>query len=169
MIENIINGDLFLIVFSGVVIFVAQRLISDLWITPNIEFEKCLGKIDTLLIKYEFLCGYEFGSNDGANDEDVRFFKKGSVVWNEMIHSVPITTGRGADISDKEEFAIIHHHYDSISQYLERLDRYTNAQSSERVEKGEKFSMAYPTLNSTSFKVSSISFWSSVNFGFSCR
>ena len=76
MIENIINGDLFLIVFSGVVIFVAQRLISDLWITPNIEFEKCLGKIDTLLIKYEFLCGYEFGSNDGANDEDVRFFKK---------------------------------------------------------------------------------------------
>ena len=73
-------------------------------------------------------------------DYNIRFFKKGSVEWSEMIHSVPITTGRGADIIEKEEYAIIHYHYDSITQYLERLNRYTNAQSTERVKKGEKFS-----------------------------
>ena len=73
-------------------------------------------------------------------DYNIRFFKKGSVEWSEMIHSVPITTGRGADVDEREDNAIIHHHYDSISQYLERLNRYTNAQSAERVKKGEKFS-----------------------------
>ena len=73
-------------------------------------------------------------------DYNIRFFKKGSVEWSEMIHSVPITTGRGADVDEREDNEIIHHHYDSISQYLERLNRYTNAQSAERVKKGEKFS-----------------------------
>lgn len=76
MIETITNMAAFQIVLSGVLIFTAQRLISDLWISPNIEFQKCLGKIDALLIRYEFLCGYEQGSNNGANDEDVKFFKQ---------------------------------------------------------------------------------------------
>lgn len=76
MIETFTNNEIFLIVFSGVVIFTAQRLISDLWISPNIEFQKCMGKIDTLLIRYEFLCDYEHGSNGGANDDDVKFFKQ---------------------------------------------------------------------------------------------
>jgi len=73
-------------------------------------------------------------------DYNIRFFKKGSVTWNEMIHSVPITSGRGADIDEREEYAIIHHHYDSMAQYLERLNRYTSAQSAEKVKQGEKFS-----------------------------
>ena len=76
MIETIITSEPFLIVFSGVVIFVAQRLISDLWVSPNIEFQKCMGRIDTLLIRYEFLSGYVYGSNDGANDDDVNFFRE---------------------------------------------------------------------------------------------
>lgn len=76
MIEIVTNSEAFLIVFSGVLIFTVQKLISDLWIAPNIEFQKCMGKIDTLLIRYEFLCGYEYGSNGGANDDDVNFFRK---------------------------------------------------------------------------------------------
>ena len=27
------------------------------------------------MIRYEFLCGYEFGSNNGANDADVTYFR----------------------------------------------------------------------------------------------
>jgi hypothetical protein len=66
----------FSLILTGVVIFTVQRLISDLWISPNIEFQKCLGRLETLLIRYEFLCGYEFGSNNGTNDGDVVFFKQ---------------------------------------------------------------------------------------------
>jgi len=62
-------------------------------------------------------------------DYNIRFFKKGIVSWNEVIHAVPMTRGEGADLPEKEELAIIHHHYDSIGQYLERMNRYTDIQS----------------------------------------
>lgn len=68
-------------------------------------------------------------------DENIRFFKKGSVTWEDEIHSIPVTTGRGVTLEDKEELAIIHHHYDTIEQYLEKLNRYTTIQASELFKK----------------------------------
>lgn len=62
-------------------------------------------------------------------DLNIRFFKKGHVSWNEAIHSVPMTQGVGADLPEKEEFAIIHHNYGSIEQYLERMNRYSDIQA----------------------------------------
>ncbi|MBX4205563.1 glycosyltransferase family 2 protein [Candidatus Microgenomates bacterium] len=62
-------------------------------------------------------------------DYNIRFFKKGHVSWNEVIHAVPVTTGRGIDLEAKEEFAIVHHHYDSIEQFIERMNRYTSIQA----------------------------------------
>ena len=62
-------------------------------------------------------------------DLNIRFFKKGHVSWNEVIHSVPMTQGAGADLPEKEEFAIIHHNYDSVEQYLERMNRYSDIQA----------------------------------------
>jgi len=40
-------------------------------------------------------------------DYNIRFFKKGSVSWNEIIHSVPSTTGKGLDLEPKEENALV--------------------------------------------------------------
>lgn len=76
LIDTVTTSEPFLIVVSGVIIFVAQKLISELWISPVISFRKCMGKIETLLIRYEFLCGYEYGSNGGANDVDVNYFRQ---------------------------------------------------------------------------------------------
>ncbi|SRR3989344_2052110 len=76
MIETIINSEAFLIVISGVLIFVFQKLSSELWISPTIEFKKCLGKLEALLIRYEFLSGYEYGTNNGANNHDVDYFRQ---------------------------------------------------------------------------------------------
>lgn len=72
-------------------------------------------------------------------DHIVRFFKKGSVTWSEKIHSVPLTQGVGKDLQAKEANAIIHYHYDSIFQYLERLNRYTDIQAKELIDSGYKF------------------------------
>jgi glycosyltransferase involved in cell wall biosynthesis len=58
-------------------------------------------------------------------DYNIRFFKKGYVEWNEIIHSVPITKGKGADLEANKENAIIHNHYETIEQYVNRLNRYT--------------------------------------------
>jgi len=72
-------------------------------------------------------------------DYNIRLFKKGSVTWNEVIHMVPMTAGIGADIEEKEELAIIHHNYDSIEQYIERMNRYTTLHALLRVKEGYKF------------------------------
>ncbi|KKU64167.1 MAG: Glycosyl transferase family 2 [Candidatus Woesebacteria bacterium GW2011_GWC2_47_16] len=72
-------------------------------------------------------------------DYNIRFFKKGHVVWNELIHSVPITQGVGADLPAKEELAIIHFNYSSIEQYLERMNRYSSVQARVLIEGKHKF------------------------------
>ena len=71
MIDTIITSEAFLIVISGVVIFTLQNLISQLWISPIVEFKKCLAKIETLLTRYAFLCDFEYGSNNGMMEEGV--------------------------------------------------------------------------------------------------
>jgi len=56
-----------------------------------------------------------------------RLFRRGTVTWEDTVHSIPVTQGRGADLPAKEEFSLVHHNYSSISQYLERIDRYSEA------------------------------------------
>ena len=72
-------------------------------------------------------------------DYQIRLFKKGSVSWNEIIHSIPMTQGKGDEVEAKEELSIIHHNYDSVEEYLQRMDRYTSAQSDLLVRDGYKF------------------------------
>lgn len=71
-----------------------------------------------------------------------RLFKKGHVTWKETIHSIPLTRGVGADLPAEGAIALIHHHYDSISQYLDRLNRYTDVQADELAQKDYKFAWA---------------------------
>jgi (heptosyl)LPS beta-1,4-glucosyltransferase len=59
-------------------------------------------------------------------DYNIRFFKKGHVRWGEIIHSIPVTTGTGAEIDAKEELGIVHYHYDSVDQFIARMNRYTS-------------------------------------------
>ncbi|KKU81691.1 MAG: hypothetical protein UY07_C0011G0011 [Parcubacteria group bacterium GW2011_GWA1_47_8] len=82
MIETIINSEAFLIVISGVLIFIFQNLISQLWISPIVEFKKCMSKIDTLLARWGFLYKFEYGksqslsSPNGTMDEAIENFRK---------------------------------------------------------------------------------------------
>jgi len=72
-------------------------------------------------------------------DYNIRLFKKGFVVWGDDIHSIPITKGNGLDLPADEKYALIHHHYDSISQFIERMNRYTSIQAEDKIKKGVKF------------------------------
>ncbi len=72
-------------------------------------------------------------------DYNIRFFKKDSITWHKEIHSVPLTNGKGTDLEAKEELAIIHHHYVSVDQYIERLNRYTTKQAEEIKASGVSF------------------------------
>lgn len=72
-------------------------------------------------------------------DYQIRFFKKGSVSWNNKIHSKPETEGLGLTLEAQEQWAIIHNNYRSISEYLAKLDRYTNIQAKELLATGYQF------------------------------
>jgi len=72
-------------------------------------------------------------------DYNIRFFKKGFVSWDEEIHSIPMTKGKGMDLPEKEEYAIIHHHYFSIEEYLDRMNRYSAVQAEELMKNGYVF------------------------------
>jgi (heptosyl)LPS beta-1,4-glucosyltransferase len=72
-------------------------------------------------------------------DYNIRLFKKGAVSWNEVIHAVPMTQGKGGEIKDKKELAIIHHNYGGIDDYLERMIRYSKIQSEELIKNKYEF------------------------------
>ncbi|MCL5072455.1 MAG: glycosyltransferase family 2 protein [Actinobacteria bacterium] len=72
-------------------------------------------------------------------DYNIRLFKKGKVVWESEIHRPPKTEGNGLRLAPEEDFAIIHHHYETISQFILRMDRYTTAQAHDLVKEGYKF------------------------------
>ncbi len=72
-------------------------------------------------------------------DYNIRFFKKGKVSWNEVIHSVPMTEGDGIDLASSEEYAIVHHNYSSLSQFIERMNRYTTVQAQDMKMSGKHF------------------------------
>ena len=72
-------------------------------------------------------------------DYQTRLFKKGKVSWSEVIHSVPITIDKGADLKPEENLAIIHHNYNSIEEYLEKLNRYTSVQADILIKDGYTF------------------------------
>ena len=72
-------------------------------------------------------------------DYNVRLFRKGKVKWSNVIHTVPGVDGKGLDFEKREELALIHYHYTSVEQYVERMNRYTTVQAELKVKNGYKF------------------------------
>lgn len=72
-------------------------------------------------------------------DYNIRFFRKGYVDWSELIHSVPLTVGDGADLPPEEDYALKHLHYETVEQFIERMNRYTTMQAKNLFDEGKKF------------------------------
>lgn len=72
-------------------------------------------------------------------DYNIRFFKKGKVKWGDQIHRPPETIGQGIDLPADDKYAILHHNYQTIAQFLERMNRYTDIQAQELAGEGYKF------------------------------
>ncbi len=68
-----------------------------------------------------------------------RLFKKDSLVWDDAIHSLPLTRGVGIDIPAVEDKTIVHHNYKSIGEYVEQIDRYTDFQAKLLETRGNLF------------------------------
>lgn len=72
-------------------------------------------------------------------DLNVRFFKKGKVKWTDKIHRPPEVLGESLDLPQDEKWALIHHNYQTIPQFIERMNRYTSVEAEELIKDGYKF------------------------------
>jgi glycosyltransferase involved in cell wall biosynthesis len=73
-------------------------------------------------------------------DYNIRFFKKDFVKWSDKIHSRPEAKGQGITLAAEEHLALIHHHYTSVAQFVERNSRYSAIQAKELDQDGVEFS-----------------------------
>ncbi len=105
-----------------------------------IEIAAKMAQIDYVRIpRKNLIFGHFMQASMWWPDLNIRFFKKGKVTWGNKIHRPPELSGEGLDLSTDEKWAIIHHHYDSIPQFLERMQRYAKIQADELSEEGYKF------------------------------
>ena len=72
-------------------------------------------------------------------DYQIRFFKRGKVVWSDQIHVPPKSEGEGLTLEEDENYAILHHNYDSLSQFIDRMGRYTKIQAQELIKSDYRF------------------------------
>ncbi len=74
-------------------------------------------------------------------DKHIRFFKRGSVIWQEKVHSYPIVSGKILEIPPKEELAIEHFGYDSKIQFIRKQLRYATSEATNLLSQGKRFSI----------------------------
>lgn len=67
-------------------------------------------------------------------DYIIRFFQKGSVTWLGRVHALPEAKGTVVRLEAKEEYAIVHHNYDSVEQFVTRLNQYTSLEATQKDE-----------------------------------
>lgn len=72
-------------------------------------------------------------------DYHIRLFKKGKVGWQDKIHSKPEVKGTGLTLEAEEKYAIVHQNYQTVGQFIERMNRYTQIQADELLKSGSKF------------------------------
>ncbi len=67
-------------------------------------------------------------------DYIVRLFKTGKGSYPPYVHVQPTIEGVSQKLQADEKFAIVHHHYDSIEQFILRLNVYTSLEAKKLVE-----------------------------------
>jgi len=66
-------------------------------------------------------------------DYQLRLFKKGVVQWQAGVHRLPDADGKTYHVPAEEDLALIHHNYQTVEQFLDRLNRYTSIKAKEVV------------------------------------
>lgn len=64
----------------------------------------------------------------------IRFFKKGTIVWDKKVHSQPTTKGHSLTLLDSEKLAIRHRNYQNVTDFVLKNLRYSEARANELIE-----------------------------------
>lgn len=91
-----------------------------------------MGKISPDLVgdcyfiaRQNMIFNHAFAQTGWWPDYQLRFFKKGMVQWTDQVHTLPVATGKIIQLPADPQLAILHHNYQTVTQFIERLNRYT--------------------------------------------
>lgn len=97
------------------------------------------GKVDYVEIpRKNIIFGKWIKNSRWWPDYNIRFFKRGKVKWSSKIHLPPEAKGLGEKLTAAEDSALVHYNYQTISQFVERLNRYSDIQADNLVAGGYK-------------------------------
>lgn len=92
-----------------------------------------------LIPRKNHFCGQWIDSPHSYPDYQTRFFRRGSVVWPETIHSRPQVSGSVLTLEPDPELALVHLANESLSSAIRRLDLYTTVEARQLHERGVPF------------------------------
>lgn len=127
--------------------FAISKATSDWLLILDADEEVTAGlqnKIKAILASPEFdayyiprsneVFGYEMRKTGWWPDHQLRLFKKGIVTWSDEIHSVPTVAGTSDYLPAEPEISLTHHNYQTVSQFVERMNRYTSIEAEKFAE-----------------------------------
>ena len=74
-------------------------------------------------------------------DYQIRVFKRNNVTWPERLHAQPEVQGSGYTIEATEGKALLHYNYESVSEYLLKMIRYSKAEAQENIHKNTNLTL----------------------------
>lgn len=80
-------------------------------------------------------------------DYQVRFFKKTTLTWPTKIHQQPEITGEVYKLPEEEKYAMLHHNYDSVDDYVSRMMKYAKIEAHEKIEQKKEFHLKEAVKN----------------------
>jgi len=72
-------------------------------------------------------------------DSQVRLFKKTALTWPTKIHQQPEVKGDIFELPTEEKYAILHHNYDSIDDFILRMMRYAKIEATEKISQKKEY------------------------------
>lgn len=72
-------------------------------------------------------------------DYIIRFFRTGKGTYPPQVHGQPVVSGKTESIEPREEFALVHHHYPTIFEFLNRLNVYTTLEVPKLFEQKKEY------------------------------
>lgn len=92
-----------------------------------------------LLPRKNYILGKCIQYSGWNSDYQMRFFKKGSLIFSDEIHNTPKPEGKIGHVEDSMEESIIHFNYLNSQQFVERLNKYTTVEAKHLSERKEQF------------------------------
>ncbi len=91
-----------------------------------------------MLPRENWMFGRRISHSGWADDEQLRFFRRGTVTWPPVVHAVPFLEGIVKSVG-REHGSIRHENYRTMAQFVEKLNRYTTAEAQRLHSEGRRF------------------------------